>query len=152
VLGGYAIGSKGFAYLGIAPVYIGELSLLFGIVALWYTHSIRHLLRTPLIRLVLLFMLFGAIRTIPYLPEYRLDALRDGVLWGYGLFSIAIAGILLSKPHRLSYLVDRYRCFLPIFLVAAPMVWLTTVLLASLSHWSGIAVPMWPGTAAPMIN
>src|SRR5256885_6332602 len=82
VLGGYAIGSKGFAYLGIAPIYVGELSLLFGVIALWYTHSIRHLLREPLIRLLIVFMLFGAVRTIPYLPTYRLDALRDGVLWG----------------------------------------------------------------------
>jgi hypothetical protein len=105
-----------------------------------------------MIRILLLFMLFGAIRTIPYLPEYRLDALRDGVLWGYGVFSVAIVGILLSKPYRLWYLVERYRGFLPVFLVAAPLVWLTTVLLDSLSRWSGIAAPMWPGTTVPMIN
>src|SRR5262245_33453213 len=100
VLAGYAVGSKGFSYLGVAPVYVGELSLLFGVVALWYTHSIRHLLRVKLIRLLLLFMLFGALRTIPYVSVYRLDAFRDGVLWGYGIFAIVLAGIIVSRPHR----------------------------------------------------
>jgi O-Antigen ligase len=151
VLGGYAIGSKGFAYLGIAPIYIGELSLLFGVIALWYTHSIRHLLREPLIRLLIVFMLFGAVRTIPYLPTYRLDALRDGVLWGYGLFAIVIAGVVVSKPHRLSYLIDRYRRFLPIFLVAAPVIWLTTALADNIALWTGVPVPTWPGTNVPIL-
>jgi len=151
VLGGYAVGSKGFAYLGVSPVYIGEVSLLFGVVALWYTRSIRHLFGAPLIRLLLLFMLFGAMRTIPYLAEYRIDALRDGVLWGYGVFSLAVAGVILSRPSRLWYLMRRYERFLPIFLIAAPIVWLTTVLLDHLERWLGVSVPMWPGTNVPII-
>jgi hypothetical protein len=96
-------------------------------------------------------MLFGAMRTIPYLAEYRIDALRDGVLWGYGVFSLVVAGAILSKPWRLWYLIDRYRRFLPVFLVAAPVVWLTTVLLDHLERWIGISVPMWPGTSIPII-
>lgn len=151
VLGGYAIGSKGFAYLGIAPVYIGELSLLFGLAALWYTRSVKYLLKQPMIRLLLAFMLYGAIRTIPFLPEYRLDALRDGVLWGYGLFAIVLAGVLVSKPARLSHLVGWYRRFLPVFLIAAPTVWLTTVVLQNMARWTGFSVPMWPGTSVPVI-
>src|SRR5690349_23491268 len=75
VLGGYAIGSKGFAYLGVGPVYVGEVSLLLGVVALWYSRSMKILVHLPLIRLVLLFMVFGALRTVPYLRAYRLDAL-----------------------------------------------------------------------------
>jgi hypothetical protein len=151
VLGGYAVGSKGFSYIGMAPVYIGELSLLFGIIALWYTHSIRPLLRAPLIRLLMLFMVLGALRTLPFLPVYQLDALRDGVLWSYGLFSIVLAGLLVSKPRRLSYMIARYARFLPFFLVAAPVVWLTTVLLDRLAIWTGISVPVWPGTTIPMV-
>jgi hypothetical protein len=135
----------------VAPVYIGEVSLLFGLVALWCSNSIRLLLSAALVRLLLLFMLFGAIRTIPYLPEYRVDALRDGVLWGYATFSIIVAGLLLRKPDRLWYLVAAYRRFLPIFLVAAPAVWLTTVLLDNIARWTGFPVPMWPGTGVPVI-
>ena len=151
VLGGYAIGSKGFSYLGVWPVYIGEFSLFFGLIALWYTHSIRYLLKAPLIRLLLLFMVFGVLRTVPYLRAYRIDALRDGVLWGYGLFAIIIAGVIVSRPRRLSYLVDRYRRFVPILLVGAPAVWLTTALVDNIYRWTGFAVPMWPGTNVPII-
>jgi hypothetical protein len=151
VLGGYAIGSKGFAYLGVPPVYVGEASLLFGLVALWYAHTVRQLLRSSVVRILLLFMLYGAIRTLPYLGTYGLEALRDGALWGYGLFSIIIASVILGRPERLTRLVVRYTRFVPIFLVAAPLVWITTILLETLSRWMGAGEPMWPGTAVPMI-
>lgn len=152
VLGGYALGSKGFAYIGVAPVYIGEVSLLFGAFALWYSRSIRHLLKAPLIRLLLLFMLFGTLRTVPYLATYRFDALRDGVLWGYGFFSLIVAGLIISEPLRLTYLVERYRRFLPVFLAGAPVVWLMTVLIDNLSRWTGVPIPSWPGTSVPIIH
>src|SRR5256885_3784347 len=152
VLAGYALGSKGFAYLGVSPVYVGEISLLFGLVVLWHVHAVRALLRSPTVRCLLLFMLFGAVRTIPYLRSYGLDALRDGVLWGYALFSLILAGVILSRPQRLWTMVGRYRRFVPVFLVGAPLVWLATILLDNLSRWIGIGVPMWPGTGVPIID
>ena len=152
VLGGYAIGSKGFAYVGVSPIYIGEVSLLFGLVALWHTHTIRQLLRLPVVALLCLFMLIGAFRTLPFVPAYGLDALRDGVLWGYATFSFVLAGVLYSRHERLWYLVSCYRRFIPVFLVAAPIVWLTTIFLDSLARWVGTSVPMWPGTQVPIVN
>jgi O-antigen ligase/polysaccharide polymerase Wzy-like membrane protein len=152
VLGGYALGSKGFAYLGVAPLYIGEISLVFGVFALFHTHTLRRLLHSPLIRVLVAFMAFGAIRTAPYLRQFGLDALRDGVLWGYGLFSLIVAGILISQPERIWSMMERFRRFVPIFLVGAPLVWLATVLLNSVAHWIGIQVPTWPGTDVPIID
>jgi hypothetical protein len=151
VLAGYAIGGKGFAYVGVAPVYIGELSLFAGMVALWCTHSARALLRSPIARLLLAFMLFGALRTLPFLPEYGLNAPRDAVLWGYAAFSLVVAGAVLSRPARLSVLLAQYRRFVPIFLIAAPLFWLTTVLAEKLARWTGVAIPTWPGTAVPIV-
>jgi len=69
VLGGYALGSKGFAYFGVSPIYIGEISLFFGLFALSHTHALRRLLHAPLIRVLLAFMAFGAI--------YRYEAERS---------------------------------------------------------------------------
>ncbi|HKO13744.1 MAG TPA: O-antigen ligase family protein [Acidobacteriaceae bacterium] len=152
VLGGYAIGSKGFAYLGVAPLYIGELSLLFGLVALWHTRAKLALLQYPTIRLLGVFMLFGAARTLPYVRQYGLDALRDGVLWGYGTFSIIVAGVILSRPERLSQLVARYRRFVPMFLIAAPLAWIGTILVAQLSRLAGSSVPTWPGSDVPLLS
>jgi len=151
VLGGYAIGSKGFAYLGVPPIYIGEFSLFVGLAALWYARATRTVLRSPTIRLLLAFMLYGALRTIPYVRESGLYALRDAALWGYGLFSIIVAGVILSRPDRISYLVARYRRFVPLFLVAAPLVWVGTILFESLSRWMGMTVPTWPGTNVPLL-
>ena len=151
VLGGYALGSKGFSYLGFSPVYIGEISLVFGLVALWCTHTIRHLLRAPLVRLLLLFMAFGALRTLPFVQQYGLLALRDAVLWGYGVFSIVITGVIVSRPSRLSSLLSRYRRFVPVFLVGAPIMWLGTIVVAQLAQQTGVSVPVWPGTAVPLL-
>lgn len=152
VLAGYALGSKGFAYLGVPPLFIGEISLLLGLFALWHTHVLRRLLHTPLVQLLLAFMAFGAVRTLPFIGQYGLDALRDGVLWGYGLFSLVVAGLLISRPERIWAMVERYRRFVPIFLVGAPMVWLTTVLLDRIARWTGIQVPSWPGSDVPIIH
>jgi hypothetical protein len=96
-------------------------------------------------------MLFGAARTIPFFSEYGILALRDAVLWGYGLFSIAVAGMILSRPARLTVLVGRYRRFVPVFLVAAPVLWLTTLVLDNLPRWFGVTMPTWPGTEVPLI-
>jgi hypothetical protein len=85
---GYMLFDKSFAYLGVYPVFIGEIVLAVALLHL--------LLSIPRIRLgwvhwiLIGFMFLGLIRTLPYLETYGIDALRDGALWGYGLFAFAI--------------------------------------------------------------
>jgi hypothetical protein len=82
VLCGYAVGSKGFAYLGVPPFFIGELSLAFGLVAVWCARrAIRHL-PIGITSVLVAFVAFSAIRTVPFLGSYGLMALRDAALYG----------------------------------------------------------------------
>jgi hypothetical protein len=102
---GYALLGRGLAHAGVPPIYVGELVLGLGIVALVFG---RPALRLDLVRvLLLLFMLWGALQTIPYLGRYGVDALRDAVTWSYGAFAILVAA-LVSGPALLRA-VDRYR-------------------------------------------
>src|SRR4051812_22751347 len=66
VLCGYAVGSKGFAYLGYPPIFVGELSLLAGVFALWVSGRTSALLREPTAWLLVAFMGFSAARTVPF--------------------------------------------------------------------------------------
>ena len=69
--------------------------------------------------------------------EYQLDALRDAVLWGYSIFALYIAAVLLADPSRLNRLLGWYDRFSRVFLCAIPFVW-------GITHFVGEAVPSWP--------
>lgn len=112
---GYAVAGRAFAYLGIPPLYMGEILLLIGI---WNIASLArplHVFVLPQIWFLLFFMLWGMLRTLPYMAEYGEMAMRDGALWGYGFFGIIIAAILVSSPQSLMILLQRYRSFVDFF-------------------------------------
>jgi hypothetical protein len=96
LLMGYAFLGRGFAHLGVPPLYLGEMVLALGLVATT-TAAVRSRLqvsRSWLVVLLLVFMVLGLIRTVPYIPTYGADALRDGTLWGYGVFALLIFALL----------------------------------------------------------
>lgn len=144
VLAGYALGSKGFAYLGYSPIFVGELTLMAGLVAVAGAKRPFVFLRSRVCLLLLLFMAFGAARTAPYLAAYGALALRDAALWGYALFALITASLILNKPHRLNYLLDQYRRFIPVFLIAAPLLWPAALLFSKI-------LPKWPGTGVSLL-
>lgn len=119
LLTGYMFLGRGFAHVGVGPIYIGELVLVLAGVAL--------LLARPVIRLhwlhvvLIAFMVWGAIRTVPYLDRYGMDALREGTLWGYGFFAIAVS--LLATLPALAWARDRYRWMGVAFVFWAPVAW-----------------------------
>jgi hypothetical protein len=110
---GYAFFDKAFAYIGLYPVYVSELVLVLALLNLISQH--RHLRLTWLHWLLAAFMLMGAARTVPYLEQYGLDALRDGVIWGYGFFAIALSASL--RTTHFTWIVRGYGWAIPIFLV-----------------------------------
>ena len=141
VLLGYALLGRGFAYLGFAPLYVGEITLALGLIA-WGLN--RNALKVfGLLPALLLggFMLWGCIRTLPYYSVHGMDALRDAVTWGYGLFALIIATLLIAKPERLRVLIERYQRFIILFAALVPVSWLLTVVYsAAVPHLFGAPV------------
>src|SRR3954453_23222525 len=66
ILLGYALAGRGFAYVGIPPLFVGEIGLLFGIVAIVTTRSWWRVLNVPQVLLLLALMVWGTLRTLPY--------------------------------------------------------------------------------------
>jgi hypothetical protein len=88
VLLGYAFLGRAFAYLGAPPVFVGEVVLGLGLLATLARARGWTGWPPPLALAIAGYMLWGAIRTVPYLEAYGLVALRDGAMWGYALFAI----------------------------------------------------------------
>jgi hypothetical protein len=136
----YALGDRGIAYVGFGQLFMGEMVLALGIVSI--------LLALPKIRFGLLdvalvgFILLGAARTIPYIGQYGVDALRDGVSWGYAVFAIAVAATFRAEWFPL--LVRAYRLLIPVMLVWFPLAVVLDVV-------AGSALPHWPGAPVPII-
>ncbi|ABF44100.1 O-antigen ligase family protein [Deinococcus geothermalis] len=116
---GYALFGRGFAYIGAPPLFVGEAALGLCLLALLLEGRIRRLSASPLVYALVIYMLIGLAATVPYLGLYGIDALRDAVLWAYGLFALAVAALLL----RLNAVMDtlrQYVRFVPLFLLWAP--------------------------------
>ena len=77
VLAGYAVDGRAFAYIGIPPIFVGEIALLFGLSTLICTPHWSRMFRQPAAIVLLPFVLWGFLRTAPFVREYQLDAARD---------------------------------------------------------------------------
>ncbi len=77
VLLGYAMFGRGFAYLGVPPLFVGDITLAFGLLAATLSGALPLVFRSRLAWLLIAFSIWGALRTIPFLHSYGIDALRD---------------------------------------------------------------------------
>ena len=134
---GYALLGRTFAYVGVPPLFVGEAVLLAGLaLAAGSGHAGRVLAAWP-VRLWAALMVWTVVRTAPYLGRDGLDALRDAMLVGYGLYAVVVASLLLADPVRLREMVRRYRTFVVVMLALAWAVYLGAKLL-------GPALPVLP--------
>lgn len=145
ILLGYALGGRGFAYWGVAPLFVGEASLLFGVFVLLKLNVVGRLLNMRQFFPLILFMVWGAGCTIPYLDQYKKDAIRDAVLWGYGTYAFIVAGLLITNPIRVQKIVLYYRKFVIIFLILAPVSW-------AVCEFFEQSLPYFPGSTVPLIQ
>ncbi len=127
LLVGYAFLHRSFAYLGAPPLFIGELVLLLLVLTVALAGSPATVLRSRPARALLVFQAVGLVATVPYLAAYGVDALRDAVLWGYGVFAIAIAALATDKSvHKAmevyGRLVPWFLALMPVMIVAGRLV------------------------------
>ncbi|MQA28757.1 MAG: O-antigen ligase domain-containing protein [Luteitalea sp.] len=144
VLAGYAFLGRSFAYLGAPPLFIGEMMLALGLVAALVSGSLLSLVRSPVTWLILAVSAWGAMRTLPYIGTYGLDALRDATLWGYGAFALTVAACVLST-RSVPIIARHYEKWILWFAA-----WLPAGMV--LSRLLGDSVPTMPGTDIALLS
>ncbi len=141
---GYALLGKGWAYIGIPPLFIGEALLFCGLVWLIVSGNWARFLQHPSFLPLLLLGVWGIARTWPDVSAYGVDALRDAAIWGYGAFALIAFAYVLARPARLATLLRLYNRFTVIFLVGAPLAWFGY-------RFLGDAIPNWPWVNMPVV-
>ena len=96
ILIGYAFLGRGMAYIGVAPLFVGEMVLGLGLLAI--VVSLPTARWHPVHLAIALFMAWGLIRTVPYIGTWGIDALRDGVAYGYAVFAVAVS-LTVRRVH-----------------------------------------------------
>lgn len=141
---GYAFLGKGFAYVGRAPLFVGEMALGLGVLALLHYRpgTLRHV--RPLVVLLVVFMGWGAVTTLTHLGQYGLDALRDAVVWAYGLFALVVAAAVVQLG-TLAGVLRRYARIIPAFLLFVPIAFIAFRAVGE------DAIPRMPGTDVPFV-
>lgn len=141
---GYALMGKGYAYVGVPPLFIGELLFVLGMCAIvmsgcWIAifANLTNLILAVLMGLVLL-------RTIPYIGPYGLDAARDSVIVMYGGFAFVVTALLLEQPARIQTILRYFQIF---------MIILVPGLLVSygLTRFGEGTLPTWPISGVPIV-
>ena len=117
LLVGYAFMGRGLAHLGVPPLYVGEAVLGLGVIASLVT--VPKLRGGPVRLLIVAFMAWGAVQTIPYLGRYGVDSLRDAVTWGYALFALIIS--LSITGRHIDRLTGLYRTLIPLYCLWVPV-------------------------------
>jgi hypothetical protein len=145
LLVGYMFLGRGFAHISIGPVYIGDVILLLGVATAAFV-AIRGRFRAPItwtVASLVAFVALGVVRTLPYLGDYGMDALRDGVLWGYAAFALIVyfladRGLVLSAFRNYGWVV-------PVFALWLPISWNLAVIFGTSID------PTRPGTDIPLV-
>ena len=112
---GYVFFNKAFAYVGVTPAYVGEVALFLCLIASIGMNRKRRI-NVPIAFLFGLIAL-GLVRTIPFLPEFGLDAFRDSALYYYMAFAIFV--FLFVSRDSLLAAIDRIGVAIPFFCVWA---------------------------------
>ena len=118
---GYAVLGKYFAYLGIPPLFVGEIALLTGFAVALRTGCLVAALAALPSLLLAIAMIWVMLRTLPYLGEHGFNALRDSVVVMYGGFSFIVMALLIEDGRRVATLLKYYSSFLAIFIPLSPI-------------------------------
>lgn len=148
ILYGYMFASRGFASIGFFPVYIGEVVLALGVLTLFlapFSGRINLQIR-PFLRwhtmVIIAFLAWSVMQTVPYVPTYQFDALRDAMLYGYALYAILI--MLFVTPDKIERFFDYFGRFIPLMVMWFP-------LLFFISRMEDAFPIYFPGSDIPLI-
>ena len=115
ILFGYSMFGRTFAYF-----FFGELVLCIGIILFLLQPRFTLVLSNRVLLLWGLFAFLGLVRTMPFLGLYKFAAIRDAVLWAYGIFALLIVAFL-NRSLQISKALNTYRKFLRWFIPIIPI-------------------------------
>jgi hypothetical protein len=144
VLLGYALMGKGFAYIGLPPLYVGEMAFLAGIIVLVRSGALVASLATLPSVVLAATMAWVLIRTAAFVNVYGFDALRDSVIILYGGFAFIVVGLLLEDARRIDTVLRYYGAFLATFPAMLVGFWFT-------KYW-GDHIPSFYGPNVPVVE
>jgi hypothetical protein len=144
-LAGYALFGRGFAYVGVRPLYVGEIVLFLGIGAALRTRCLLAPLATVPSLFLIIAMTWVVFRTLPYIGTYGFDALRDSVIVMYGIFAFAVAALLIEDPRRINQALTLYDKFASLFVILVPFAFF-------FSRFMWDYLPRLPGTNSPIVD
>jgi hypothetical protein len=124
---GYALMGRGLAHVGVPPLYVGEVVLGLGVFATLI--SVRTFPGGPVRLLILAFMAWGALQTIPYIARDGVNAFRDAVTWGYALFAL-IVSVSITGRH-FDRIISLYRRWIPLYCLWVPLTLILSRILPS---------------------
>jgi len=124
---GFVFGGRGFAHIGYSPIFISEVVLALCLMLYMMRPSVGVFLRSRIVLALLIFDVWGVVRTLPYVGEYGADALRDAVIYGYSLFALIIGALMARQEIIVTFLrlFDRVSTvaviLLPLFLILSEL-------------------------------
>ena len=105
LLGGLLLGymtlDRGFAHLGVPPIYVGEVVLVPGLLMALVPGAVTPALATACGQIYLVFATFSLCCSIPYFGLYGADTIRDAAIWIYGAFFLLVASLMVRRPRML---------------------------------------------------
>ncbi len=141
---GYAFLDRGFAYIGVAPIYVGEIVLAIGVPIFVFGGVSSAIFRSPITIVLLIFVAWSGITAYPNFGRYGLLTLRDSVIWSYSAYAILVAGIL-ARAGYVDRAIDWYGRWLPWFLFWVPVGFVVARLYLN-------SLPVIPGSDVPLLS
>lgn len=144
-LAGYATFGKGFAYLGVPPLLVGEVTMLLGLLVVYRAGAgIAMLASVPSLLLAVLLTLVMT-KAFAAVGPYGIDAIRDSVVVLYGLYAFAIIALLLEKPERLNQMLTWFGSLAFIYALWGGIAFYIT------SQYEEV-LPRWPTSGTIMLD
>ncbi|HVH74634.1 MAG TPA: O-antigen ligase family protein [Stellaceae bacterium] len=145
VLAGYVLLGKGFAYLGMPPLYVGDLTLLVGMLLFLRLNCFAGILATLPMVLFAVLAIWVVARTVPYIGRDGTEALRDTVVVTYGGFAVIVIALLLEDASRINAILRNYRRLIAVIVPASTF-------LCLLQRFMGEHLPNLPGSDIPVLG
>jgi hypothetical protein len=145
ILLGYAVMGKGFAYLGVPPLFIGEIALFAGLVVALQSGCLVAALATPPSLVLAATMIWVLLLTLPNVGVYGFDALRDSVVIMYGGFAFVIIALLLEDGRRINSMLRSFGTFVGIYGPTVPFLY-------AFNRYMTHYIPNLPGYNVPLLE